>query len=543
MDRRHALLALAVVVALVVWAVWPSSRSGTREIAASRHTTGAQPKPRQRPSAAQPISGTTRAPVAPWVIDENRKPGTRSWILTSTGMKHAIEGYGDRASVQRGESLQLMVSTTAPSFHVEAYRTGYYGGLGGRLVWSSGETPGSRQPDPFVVPIVNMVDARWRPSLRVDIDGNWPPGAYLLKLVASTGSQRYVPVTVRDDASRAAYVLQSSVATWQAYNLWGDFSLYLGGPPAHPSLAQRSRVVSFDRPYDRDGAADFIGNELPLISLVESKGLDVTYWTDVDLHRSPQLLLNHRALLTLGHDEYWSTSMRTGAETARNNGVNLAFLGANAVFRHVRFEASPLGPARHLVDYKSATEDPTPDPSEKTVDWRAPPLDRPERALIGQEYECNPVSSDMVVFDDSSWLLDGTGLRTGARLPRLVGTEYDRYVPAPPAPPNVSVIAHSPVQCHGKPSYADMTYYSALGGAGVFATGTGWWVNSLIGPCPQGGCRHSDLVVAITWNLLEAFGTGPAGLTHPSVSNASRLPNGGRPMRGEVSFSGGAGRD
>jgi hypothetical protein len=88
-----------------------------------------------------------------------------------------------------------------------------------------------------------------------------------------------------------------------------------------------------------------------------------------------------------------------------------------------------------------------------------------------------------------------------------------------------------------------MTYYSALGGAGVFATGTGWWVNSLIGPCPQGGCRHSDLVVAITWNLLEAFGTGPAGLTHPSVSNASRLPNGGRPMRGEVSFSGGAGRD
>ena len=75
--------------------------------------------------------------------------------------------------------------------------------------------------------------------------------------------------------------------------------------------------MSFDRPYDNEGAADFIGNELPLVSFVESKGLDVSYWTDVDLHRSPALLLNHRALLTLGHDEYWSTAMRAPSRSRR----------------------------------------------------------------------------------------------------------------------------------------------------------------------------------------------------------------------------------
>ena len=544
MDRRHALLALAVVMALLVWAAWPSP--GTHRVGTGAQThTAATAAPRSPTHAPSTTLASSRAPVAPWVLDENRKPGTGDWVITLPGKTHDIEGYADKVSAARGDTVQLMVSTTAPSFHVEAYRMGFYNGQGGRLVWRSGEIKGTRQPDPVVVPGINMVDARWAPSLRVGVDGNWPFGAYLFKLVASTGPQRYVPLTVRDDSSQAAYVLQSSVATWQAYNLWGNYSLYLGGSPAHPSLAQRARVVSFDRPYDHDGAADFIGNELPLVSLMESRGLDVTYWTDVDLHRSPQLLLNHHALLTLGHDEYWSTAMRTGAEAARDQGVNIAFLGANAVFRHFRFDASPLGPDRHLVDYKSATEDTTTDRNEKTVDWRAPPLDRPESALIGQQYECNPVDTDMVVFDDASWLLAGTGLRAGSRLPHLVGTEYDRYIPSAATPPNVSVIAHSPVQCHGKPSYSDMTYYSAPNGAGVFATGTGWWVNSLSGSgsCPGGGCRHSDLVVAITWNLLEAFGAGPAGRTHPSVSNADRLPNRGRPLPGEVSSSTGAGRD
>ena len=37
-----------------------------------------------------------------------------------------------------------------------------------------------------------------------------------------------MPLTIRDDASMASYVLQNSVTTWQAYNLWGSYSLYYG---------------------------------------------------------------------------------------------------------------------------------------------------------------------------------------------------------------------------------------------------------------------------------------------------------------------------
>jgi hypothetical protein len=66
------------------------------------------------------------------------------------------------------------------------------------------------------------------------------------------------------------------------------------------------------RPRLGIGAADFVGNELPVIYQAEQLGLDVTYWTDVDLHAQPQLLDNHRALVSLGHDEYWSRRCGTG---------------------------------------------------------------------------------------------------------------------------------------------------------------------------------------------------------------------------------------
>jgi hypothetical protein len=186
-------------------------------------------------------------------------------------------------------------------------------------------------------------------------------------------------------------------------------------------------VVSFDRPYAAEqGAGDFLGNELPLVRLVESLGLDVTYWTDIDLDRHPGRLLAHRALVSLGHDRYWSTRMRRGAEAARARGVNLAFLGANAVYRHIRLRPSPTGPDREEVNYKpwSVTDDPAwkTDPSEFTTDWRRPPLNDPESRLLGAECDCKPTDAAGVVAQPSAWLLAGTGCGPAAACPDWWGT-------------------------------------------------------------------------------------------------------------------------
>jgi hypothetical protein len=480
------------------------------------------------PSVASAPATTPPArpkPARSWVTVENHRPGSGGWRITHAGPADAIQGWADHMSAVPGERVRLYVSTTARRFQVRAYRMGWYGGRGGRLVWRSAPLPGRRQPPPVRTPGTNMVETHWRASLTLTVGPAWPPGVYLLKLVAASG-QRYVPLTVRDDTSRAALVVQDAVTTWQAYNRWGGRSLYLG---PDGSLATRSRVVSFDRPYAAEqGAGDLLGNELPLVRLVESLGLDVTYWTDVDLHRHPERLLAHRGLVSLGHDEYWSTRMRRGAEAARAHGVNLAFLGANAVYRHIRLRPSPTGPDRQEVNYKpwSVGDDPAwkTDPSEVTTDWRRPPLNDPESRLLGAQYECNPTDAAGVVARPSAWLLARTGVRAGSRLPGLVGDEYDRVQPTAPRPPRVEVLLHSPVRCRGASS-ADTTYYTARSRAGVFDAGTGSWVCQLARACPEG--RRSPVtarvVRAITVKLLWTFAGGPAGVHHPSRSNLARL--------------------
>ena len=60
-------------------------------------------------------------------------------------------------------------------------------------------------------------------------------------------------------------------------------------PPNGQSFANRSRVVSFDRPYEVNGAPQFLAVELPLIHLVERFGLDLSYTTNVDVHRKPDV--------------------------------------------------------------------------------------------------------------------------------------------------------------------------------------------------------------------------------------------------------------
>ena len=177
-----------------------------------------------------------------------RKPGTSAWRLAPGTRPGTIEGYADRVSAVAGESVGLFVSTTELTFQVEAYRMGFYQGQGARRVWTSGPIPGIEQARPDRDAATNMVEARWSKSLAFDVDDTWPPGADLLKLVADGVAQRYVPLTVRDDESIAAIVVQSSVTTWQAYNHWGGYSLYEGGS-GFGSDERRARVVSFDRPY------------------------------------------------------------------------------------------------------------------------------------------------------------------------------------------------------------------------------------------------------------------------------------------------------
>ena len=89
---------------------------------------------------------------------------------------------------------------------------GYYQGQGRPDGMAFGELPGWSKPSCPVAPGINMVQCSWSASLCVTVTARWVPGEYLLKLVGSGGQQSYVPLTVWDPASRAAYVIMDGVA-------------------------------------------------------------------------------------------------------------------------------------------------------------------------------------------------------------------------------------------------------------------------------------------------------------------------------------------
>lgn len=391
---------------------------------------------------------------------------------------------------------------------------GWYGGARARKVWSSPLVEGTRQAPAVVTGDVHTPSAPWNPSLTVDTTG-WPPGDYLLRLdTAAKSAHQFVPITVRARSAQGLLVLVNANTTWQAYNDWGGYSLYHG--PSGGRI-DRSRAVSFDRPYAYgQGAGDFIGAELPLLALAEKLGLPLGYATDVDLQRDPHLLDGARGMLSLGHDEYWSKEMRAAVTSARDRGMNIAFFGANALYRKIRFGSTTLGPDRLEINYKDDT-DPigATDKSQVTTQWRSEPSNDPESSLTGTFYQCNPVRADMVVVNPGNWLFRGLDLKRGAALPGVVGSEYDRVDLAAPTPHPIEILTHSPVTCGGNPDHSDSAYYTTRSGAGVFDAGTSDWIANLDSANPT----TRRVLTTVTTNLLQAYVRGPAGTKHPAHDN------------------------
>jgi hypothetical protein len=368
--------------------------------------------------------------------------------------------------------------------------------------------------------------------MTVDTSG-WVPGEYLIKLVSSAGKQRYVPLIVHSTSTAGKVVLVAGITTWQAYNTWGGYSLYQG---SDGSYSTRAYAVSFDRPYldpdEPEGDGLFFPFDQALVSFAEQHDLPVAYETDLELESSPQLFDHARAIVSDGHDEYYSAAMRTTLTSARDqHGTNLAFLGANAIFRHIRWGSTKLGSDRLVICYKDYSIDPlaSTNPSDTTQDWRYAPDPRPENALTGSLYQCNPVDAAYVVYDPDNWIFAGTGATQGTSFAGLVGPEYDRVVDIATTPHPIEVLSHSPLTCQGHGSYQESAYYTVASGAGVFDAGTMRWECALGSQCSSHfGTAARQFVRTATLNLLTAFARGPAGRTHPARDNtaADAVPSG-----------------
>ncbi|KJF16991.1 N,N-dimethylformamidase beta subunit family domain-containing protein [Acidithrix ferrooxidans] len=517
-----------IAIAHSIWS--PSKTAVTTKTSNRSKTTTTTAKETRKTIASLKAQFPTLSPGSLYsasIAAENRKPGTTSWRITGNPIPGQIEGFASSTFARVGDTLPFYISTISPSYSIVAYRMGWYQGNLARLIWKSGTLPGHLQPQcPILAPTNTVECSNWSQSIKIHISKAFIPGDYLFKLIASNGQQQYIPLTVVDPTSNGAIVVINAVSTWQAYNNYGGYSLYHGPNGAN---ATRATKVSFDRPYAFDfglGGGDFLGNELPLVAFAEKLGLNVTYVNSVYLQMHPSLILNHNAAVSLGHDEYYSVTMRDALQNGVNNGRSILFLGANAIFRRIRFEPSPMGQDRIEVNYRNPYQDPLfgKNNARVTANWPAFPDANNESSLIGLQYECNPVNAPLVVTDPSSWIFSGTNAYLGFKVPSLVGPEFDQYIPYSPHPSNLQILAHSPLLCRNVPYFSDMSYYSTPTGGGVFATGTNYWVVSLMGGCPSftGPCPD-PFTQTVTANVLKAFGSGGVGIIHPSIPNANSI--------------------
>ena len=441
-------------------------------------------------------------PVKSRLIEaENRKPGALDWQLTRVRLDKGIasfrtsviEGYCSHQSVQAGDTLDIMVSTTpAAKFKIEIFRTGYYQGRGARLMKTIGPLEGKPQPVPPVGER-RLRECKWAPSASVKIPADWPSGVYLGRLTTLPDEgqpywQSYVVFIVRDDRP-ADILFQCSDNTWQAYNRWPDnYSVYTDPKGTQGPWSD----VSFDRPYAKYaqiydnpqsiGSGEWLCFEFPLAYWLEQHGYDVTYCSNSDM-LTPDRGLKCKAFLSVGHDEYWDVRAYKSVVKMREAGVSLLFLSGNSVCwvtpqkpasdgrpNRIMFRGGPYGGQYKYAVDREKNHGPFPE--------RGPD----EGYLVGAR-NVEPVNGggDWICAKPDHWIFKDTGMKKGDRVPGLIGWEYHGDPPTDIRGLEI-VAAGTAWQGGVRPQQWAATIYPGPKGNFVFNASTIFWSQGMSSP-------------------------------------------------------------
>jgi hypothetical protein len=518
-------------------------------------------------SVALGAAGTAFASTPNAIVAENGLQGTpqNQWDLSgagqysgfglgASGVTHFIEGFAANISVNHGQTINFKINTDCQNYRIDIYRLGYYQGNGARLITTIQGSSASLQPTPLTSAAVGLVDAgNWSVTASWNVPASAVSGVYIAHLVRQDGvaGENHITFVVRDDGTAHDIVFQTSDTTWHAYNGWGGPNLYGSAPTADG----RAYKVSYNRPFaTRDsigtyaGPQDFLfGVEISAIRWLEANGYDVCYIAGVDTDRLDATgkggqLVNHRVLLSIGHDEYWSGNQRANVEAARAAGVHLAFMSGNEVFWKTRWEPSTdpsATPYRTLVCYKETRDSRVIDPNDPptwTGSWRdprfSPPADggRPENALTGQFWTVDAFQSDVIKIPYPMTLLRfwrNTGVagtkpgQTASLVMNYLGYEWDEspdngYRPAglihlssTTLSVDVYMIDYGLTDGPYTATHNLSLYRYQSGGSIVFGAGTVYWCWGLDADHDLVDTPVDPNVQQATLNLLADMGVQP----------------------------------
>ncbi len=430
------------------------------------------------------------------IATENALAGTTAWQI-SLASTTQIQAYASSVSRAPGQTITFFVSTqvAGTGYTVSIFRLGWYGGSGGCLkatisglsgqaqgYWNASNQTLVNCSTAIIDTTTHLIDAGWAASCSWAVPNTAVTGVYLALFTDANGYQAVLTFVVTGNAS-ADYAVLRADTTEAAYNGWGGWSLY-----TNPGVGVK---VSLNRPLATPGNSGVLNYELTCIRWFERQGYNLSYLSHGDVYTNAAILPSYKAVLIVGHNEYWTKEVRDRIEQASASGIGLAFLGANDSYWQMRFEADHVGnPNRTITCYKvqstpnTLANDPFygADNTRITAQWRDPVLGRPENTMIGimyTSYNTNTYVTWTVDPAASSPLLQGTGLLPGQSYGTdLVGYEIDTVFAG--GPNNLTVIGSSAfTDVYSQQLTSKTTTFIASGGALVFASGSIGWTYAL----------------------------------------------------------------
>lgn len=444
-----------------------------------------------------------------------------------------IEGYADQRSVAQGEEIGLHISTSAALFSAKIHRVGQ----DKTLVWQAKNLRGAQHGIPEDA---SAKGCGWPLTLKVKTSSEWKSGYYEVTLRAEDPGGKWTHRSTHLAESSVWFIvrqakpgetsrilLQLATNTYNAYTNWGGFSLY-----SYNSLAGNAgHAVSFHRPV----TSQYSRWELPFVQWAECRGISLEFATNEDLEFHPEILTGYHLVLSVGHDEYWSSAMRDHLETWISRGGNVAFFSGNTCCWQIRTEAERHRFTCWKQNYHLDPVFATQEHQKLSSLWSHHLIARPENQLTGVGFlwggyrkshgQFMHEPAEYEIHQPDHWVFKGTGLSRGDKLggkDTIVGYECDGCElqwkderPYPThrdgTPADFQVLATCPVRWHpddaewyekwekGRTGHACLGLYTQ--GGTVFTAGSTDWSHGLRGKDPA--------VEQITLNILQRLSQEP----------------------------------
>ena len=478
------------------------------------------------------LAGNCQPQRGDWISAENKNPGINLTVSDWKSFRF-YQPFGsvlwlDRQSVTCGQRIAIHASLAPTqadgsldksprSFQV--LRIGWYNGSGARMMWNSGPIKLKYRNTPNLKSATRTIETRWPVSASFDVGADWTPGLYVVASVNRSGIfENLYPFILRPNQSDSKLILIHSTLTWAAYNSFGGHSTYsapVGGAD------ERSKISSLDRPYAGSGMSHIARDAISFVQYLESTGLNIDQFADVDVNNSPSLLLNYNGLVFSGHPEYMTRNIFDSIAGARNLGINIAFMGANSAYWQSRIEPSPYGPDRHLVIYRNALIDPETDWQKVSVEFGNPRINTPPSLLTGEQTAGVHVTGTMNAVKIPTWLNIPSNAALSGWSPN---SEIDSIATGPAAPANIHLIFSgefqlvnpTPAALRSKRSLTAQTiWFVDPSGSATFVSGNNYWPCEVSYTCPEGTVQDSTriLLQSVTTQMLTHWQERAVGRT------------------------------